>query len=72
MPKKRPAEKQPPQPSHVKGANKGEEMTLEKGKEPGRGEAAGSTSYRSARDSTSINPDRRNPIHPDMPNIPPQ
>lgn len=67
--KKRPAEHPPPQPTHVKGVEKGEEMAQKKGKEPGRGE--GGPAYRTARDSTSIDPGARNPIHPDMPNIPP-
>lgn len=57
-----------PQPVHVAGTSKGEEMTQRKGREPGRGEAG---PYRTARDSTSIDADARNPIHPDMPNIPP-
>jgi hypothetical protein len=57
-----------PQPVHVPGTPKGEEMTLERGKEPGRG---GPRSYREARDSTGINPKTQGPIHPDMPNIPP-
>lgn len=68
--KKRPAENPPPQPTHVKGIDKGEELALKKGKEPGRGEK-GKGPYRTARDSTSINPNDRNPISPDMPNIPP-
>lgn len=58
-----------PQPVHVKGTNKGEEYAKEKGKEPGRGE--GGRHYRTARDSTAINPEHRDPILPEMPNIPP-
>jgi len=58
--------KRPPEPVHVNGMKKGEELALES-KEPGRGGAQ----YRSARDSTSINPQSRKPIHPAMPNIPP-
>lgn len=68
--KKRPARNAPPQPNHVKGINKGEELALKKGKEPGRGER-GKTSYRTARDSTGIDADAREPIHPDSPDIPP-
>ncbi len=60
--------KDPPKPVHVKGMKKGEEYTMENGKEPGRG---GPGPYRTARDSTSISAEDRDPIHPDMPNIPP-
>ncbi len=61
-------ESNPPQPIHVAGTSKGEEMRTRKGNEPGRG---GPGPYRTARDSTAIEADARNPIHPDMPNIPP-
>ena len=57
-----------PDPIHVPGTSKGEEMVLNKGREAGRG---GIKDYRSARDATSINPQDRQPIHPAMPNIPP-
>ncbi len=60
--------KKPPEPVHVPGIHKGEEYVIEHGPEPGRG---GGGQYRSARDSTSINPESRQPIHPAMPNIPP-
>ncbi len=60
--------KKPLQPVHVKGNLRGEEMVLEKGHEPGR---AGPAHYRTARDSTSINPEAHSPIHPAMPSIPP-
>ena len=60
----------PPQPVHIPGTAKGEEMTLHKGKEPGR-EMGKTRNYRSARDSTGINAKSREPIHPKMPNIPP-
>lgn len=60
--------KRPPQPVHVAGIKKGEELVLESGREPGRG---GPKQYRSARDSTGINPSRHRPIHPAMPSIPP-
>jgi hypothetical protein len=59
----------PPQPVHIPGTKKGEEMALEK-KEPGRGHD-NRRNYRSARDSTGINPESRQPIDPSMPNIPP-
>jgi hypothetical protein len=58
----------PPEPNHVSGVHKGEEYALEKGREHGRGCAG---QYRSARDSTSINPEKHGPIHPAMPSIPP-
>ena len=61
--------KDPPHPNHVPGIKKGEEAVIRKGREPGRGTTAGS--YRDARDSTTINADLRQPIHGDMPNIPP-
>ncbi|HZQ45914.1 MAG TPA: hypothetical protein VFC07_02785 [Verrucomicrobiae bacterium] len=60
--------KKPPEPVHIPGIHKGEEMVFEHGHEAGRG---GKGSYRSARDSTSINPRSRQPISPAMPNIPP-
>ncbi len=60
--------KKPPAPVHVAGTNKGEELSLNKGKEPGRGKGK---HYRSARDSTAVNSSARDPIHPAMPNIPP-
>lgn len=53
-------------PAHVPGSRKGEEEIERRGKEPGR-EGPG----RTARDSTSINPDKAGPIDPRMPNIPP-
>lgn len=51
----------PDAPSHTPGTAKGEEQAQGKTKEPGR----------TARDSTSINPDERGPIDPRMPNMPP-
>ena len=59
--------KKPVEPIHVRGMHKGEEQVLEKGREPGRG----GRRYRSARDSTGINPEQHQPIHPAMPYIPP-
>jgi len=59
----------PPEPRHVPGMHKGEETVLHKGREPGRG--GGEYRYRSARDSTSIEAERRRPIDPAMPEIPP-
>jgi hypothetical protein len=58
----------PPEPVHVAGIQKGEEHVLHKGREHGRGCPG---HYRSARDSTSINPESHGPIHPAMPSIPP-
>ncbi len=58
-----------PVPNHTPGTPKGEEHALkehEPGRDPNR------KNYRSARDSTGINADKRNPILPVMPNIPPQ
>ncbi len=56
------------EPNHVPGTNKGEEQALTS-KEVGR--EAGRKNYQDARDSTGINADKRQPIHPSMPNIPP-
>jgi hypothetical protein len=60
--------KKNPQPVHVPGTSKGEEMGFRK--EPGRG-GENNKNYRGARDSTGINPKHRRPIHPSMPSIPP-
>jgi len=56
----------PDAPAHTPGTAKGEEKRLEDGMEPGREGAS-----RTARDSTSINPELRGPIDPKMPNMPP-
>jgi hypothetical protein len=58
----------PPEPVHVPGVHKGEEYVIEKGREAGRNLRG---PYRTARDSTSINPGKHGPIHPAMPSIPP-
>jgi hypothetical protein len=58
----------PPQPIHIPGTAKGEEMVLHKGKEPGKGVAP---ACRTARDSTGIDAKRREPIDPKMPHLPP-
>jgi hypothetical protein len=53
--------------AHTSGTKRGEEWTYQgKKKEPGR-EGQGRTS----RDSTGINADKRAPIDPRMPNLPP-
>jgi hypothetical protein len=63
-------------PTHHPGARKGEDIIDDEGKEAGRHDkeqtgqgrpAGGST----ARDSTQINADDRNPIDPNSPNLPP-
>lgn len=53
--------------SHQPGVPKGEEQVENLGKEPGRD----GTAARTARDSTSINPEDREPISDDMPEMPP-
>lgn len=58
----------PPQPNHVMGTSKGEEVRRKKGHEAGR---EGKRGYRTARDSTSINPLFRTPVDPRMPEMPP-
>jgi len=60
--------REPVKPIHVPGMKRGEEIALA-GREPGRGKSV--RNYRTARDSTGINPEQRGPIHRDMPNIPP-
>jgi hypothetical protein len=52
--------------SHTMGTKRGEEWAYEGRKEPGR-EGNG----RTARDATGINADKRKPIDPRMPNLPP-
>jgi len=61
--------KEPPKGTHVTGTNRGEQLVSEKGREPGRG--ADGPSYRTARDSTGLNPKACDPIDPRMPHIPP-
>ena len=65
------ARKKPPQPTHVPGTHKGEETTIKHGKEPGRKQEGDSEEYRTARDSTSIDAEHRDPIDPEMPHMPP-
>jgi hypothetical protein len=57
-----------PQPSHIPGTNKGEEQALKLERSRTR---RGRKNYQDARDATGINAAARQPIHPDMPNIPP-
>lgn len=52
--------------AHTPGTKRGEAWTWEGRKEPGR-EGKGRTS----RDATGINADKRAPIDPRMPNLPP-
>jgi hypothetical protein len=52
--------------AHTNGTKRAEEWTYEGRKEPGR-EGDGRTS----RDATGINADKRAPIDPRMPNLPP-
>ena len=59
----------PPQPYHIPGVPKGEELVRKK-RENGRGPKY--RSYRIGRDATSVNPTARDPILPTMPHIPPQ
>ena len=63
-------------PAHTPGTYKGEEQTKNQGKEPGRYDAGKAGADRpaggsTARDSTSINPEAKDPIDPRMPNMPP-
>lgn len=61
-------QKTPPEPTHIAGNNRGEQLVLDKGREPGRGKRA---QYRGARDSTGVNAEDEEPIDPSMPSIPP-
>lgn len=54
--------------SHTPGTPKGEERVMRHGRESGRGNPK---AHRTARDSTSINPDLQAPIDPRMPQMPP-
>jgi hypothetical protein len=64
------SESHPPVPVHIPGTNKGEELVIRKGHEPGRAER-GKRGYRTSRDATSINAQDRAPIDPRMPHLPP-
>jgi hypothetical protein len=55
-------------PSHTPGTPRGEEIVRKYGREPGREQKEPG---RTARDSTSINPEDRDPIDPRMPHLPP-
>jgi hypothetical protein len=55
-------------PSHTPGTAKGEELVQKEGPEPGRDQRQPD---RTARDSTSINPEAMGPIDPRMPHMPP-
>lgn len=55
-------------PSHTPGTNKGEEWISKRGREPGR---QSRFAARTARDATGIEAQRRDPIDPRMPFIPP-
>jgi len=64
------------QPDHQAGSRKGEEVVQDEGKESGREDTGTShadrpAGTRTSRDSTSINPDKTKPIHPDSPEMPP-
>ena len=61
--------KEPPKPIHIAGTNKGEETVRRLGREPGRHDRG--RNYRTARDSTGLNPESHGPIDPRMPQIPP-
>jgi hypothetical protein len=58
----------PDLPAHTPGTPKGEERVRNKGREPGRENAK---LGRTARDSTSVNPEAHDPIDPRMPHLPP-
>jgi hypothetical protein len=55
-------------PSHTPGTPKGEERVRREGREAGRHDRA---PHRTARDSTSLNPEAHAPIDSRMPQMPP-
>jgi hypothetical protein len=59
---------QPPAGEHVPGTTRGETLVRRHGREPGRDKRKAG---RTARDSTSIDPEGREPIDPRMPSLPP-
>jgi hypothetical protein len=61
-------EVRPDLPAHTPGTPKGEEVVIRHGREPGRGDPR---AHRTARDSTSVNPEAHGPIDPRMPHLPP-
>jgi hypothetical protein len=64
----------PDAPAHTPGTAKGEEQIKNQGAEPGRfdaGDANRPAGGSTARNSTSINPEAKDPIDPRMPNMPP-
>ena len=58
----------PDLPSHTPGTPRGEERVKRHGLEPGRHKRE---PHRTARDSTSIDAEAREPIDPKMPQMPP-
>lgn len=56
----------PPKPVHQKGTSRGEELARKQGSEPGRKGSRTTPRY-----STGINPDKRKPIDPSSPYLPP-
>jgi hypothetical protein len=60
----------PPKGVHIAGTNKGEELVRKAGREAGRAQR-GKNGYRSARDSTGLNAQNREPIDSRMPEMPP-
>lgn len=67
----------PSQPSHIPGVRQGNQVGSEE-QEPGLypikddgGGAVGNRARATARFSTGVNPEKRNPIDPRMPNLPP-
>lgn len=62
--------------AHTAGTRRGEEISQQDGKEPGRYEtgaddAGRATGTRTARDTTGINPDDADSQDPNAPNMPP-
>jgi hypothetical protein len=63
-------------PAHDPGVRRGEELIEDEGKEAGRHDAGHNKAGRpkgksSSRNSTSINPDKEDPIDPKSPKLPP-
>ncbi len=63
----------PPEPTHVPGATKGEELGGREGQEDrpetGTNEAGRATGVSTPSDFTSVSPDTKGPIDPESPNL---
>ena len=63
-------EVRPDTPSHIKGVRQGNQLGS-LAQEPGIIEVENNWAKGTARRSTGVSPEKRNPIHPEMPNLSP-